>query len=160
MRSVLLFFPLLINEFGQLGIEITPRYAVSFTQWIERLSTGEIQASLDELFAWHDPVVGIHRLYESKTPNVRSNVGQYRNTTAERLLLAAASELHVEKRRNLYADFQHIVENDHPILWIATTDIELLRQSDILGLDELGLGILSPLDSVTKSGSGSERKQP
>lgn len=158
---VSLVFSMLAENLGALGIEVIPRYAIFFNEWANRLSTGNFQSSLDLLFAWHDPIIGIHRLYEKTIyRSLRSNVRGYYNPAAERLLLAASSESHAEKRQDFYTDFQRIVEKDHPMLWIAATDIELLYQPDILHLDELALGILSPMDCLAKKSTGVVGAQP
>ena len=153
------FFPpvvgLLRHEFARLGVEIVPRDSMQFSEWMRHVSTGAFQVSLDELFAWHDPVVGIHRLYSAR--NARSNIpwanmGKYANPHAERLMSDASSETDPGKRRELYAAFQRVVAEDHPMLWLATMPYGLLSLPPVRHLDTLGLGTLSPLDGIDKEG--------
>ena len=128
---------------------------MQFSEWMRHVSTGAFQVSLDELFAWHDPVVGIHRLYSAR--NARSNIpwanmGNYANPHAERLMSDASSETDPGKRRELYAAFQRVVAEDHPMLWLATMPYGLLSLPPVRHLDTLGLGTLSPLDGIDKEG--------
>lgn len=144
---------LLSYEYARIGIELTPRNAVLFGDWADRLATGQFQTAFNELFAWHDPVIGIHRLYSSNTRHdvLWANNSRYANPEVERLLLEASGESDQNRRLDLYARFQKIVTQDHPMLWIAALPLELLSQPYVHNLDRLG-GFMSPMDDIYKDG--------
>ena len=144
-------FSMLSYDFSQLGIEMTLRNYASFAEWGNRMSSGAFQASLDELFVWHDPLIGIHRLYgNSKYDALWSNTSRYENQEVERLLLAASSEVDWGKRQEYYTAFQRTVTEEHPMLWIASIPMGLFHQAYVLNLEDAALGIISPLDGVCK----------
>src|SRR5262249_32892333 len=57
---------------GQLrgaGIEIEIRAAPDFPTWAQRVSSHEFDLTMDGVFNWGDPVIGVHRFY--LTRNIR-----------------------------------------------------------------------------------------
>jgi peptide/nickel transport system permease protein len=85
------------------------------------VSSYDFELTMDVVFNWGDPVIGVHRTYLSD--NIRegviwSNTQQYENARVDELLNAAAVELDLDKRKALYAEFQQIVAEDLPIYWI------------------------------------------
>lgn len=151
------FFPsvlqVLRGDLERVGIDVQVHDSPNFKEWVHRVTTGLYQATLDGLFAWHDPVIGIHRLY---MPNpiargaIWSNTGGYDNPAVPPLLRQAASAVDPKERQALYARFQRLVADDHPALWLAAIPYLIIHSPDVLHLETTGLGILSPLDAVDK----------
>ena len=139
---------------GQLkraGIELELRPAPDFPTWAQRVSNQEFDLTMDAVFNWGDPVIGVHRTY--LTRNIRkgviwSNTQSYSNPKVDALLDAAASEPDAAKRKALYKEFQQIVVDDVPILFLHPFPYS---QSGAKGLRDLPTtiwGPLAPLDGV------------
>ncbi|MEM7524315.1 MAG: ABC transporter substrate-binding protein, partial [Pseudomonadota bacterium] len=109
------------SQLKKIGIEISVRAAPDFPTWSKRVSGHDFELSMDIVFNWGDPVIGVHRTYLSS--NIRegviwSNTQSYSNTKVDELLNAAAVELDQDKRKALYSEFQQIVAADLPVYWI------------------------------------------
>ncbi len=73
--------------------------------------------TLESLVNAFDPTVGVQRVYWSKNFRIGlpfSNASHYQSAEADRLLEAAAVENDLEKRRQLFFDFQKVVHADLP----------------------------------------------
>lgn len=149
------FFPsvlhVLRSDLERVGIDVQVHDSPNFAEWAHRIATGRYQATLDGLFAWHDPAIGIHRLY---TPNptkrnvIWSNTDGYDNPAVPPLLRQASSAADPQERKALYARFQRLVAEDHPSLWLAAIPYLIIHTPGVRHLETTGLGILSPLDAV------------
>lgn len=62
--SVLQF---LRHELSVLGIEVQIHDVDSFSKWTQCIASGNYHAALRVLFGWHDPIIGIHRMYDRQT---------------------------------------------------------------------------------------------
>ena len=127
------------------------RAAPDFPTWAQRISNYDFDLTMDNVFNWGDPVIGVNRTYLSS--NIRkgiiwSNTQQYSNPKVDELLGAGAQEPSPEKRKALYAEFQKLVVNDVPIYFINSAPY---RNAFSKGLDNLPTtiwGIMSPLDEI------------
>ncbi|SMO86809.1 ABC transporter substrate-binding protein [Paracoccus laeviglucosivorans] len=78
--------------------------------------------SVESLSTTFDPTVGVQRVYWSKNFKLGlpfSNASHYANPEVDRLLEAAAIEPDVEKRAQLFKDFQKIIAQDLPVINLA-----------------------------------------
>ena len=94
---------------ARLGIEVRTRDSESVSDWMRHVVTGDYQVVLDELFAWYDPVIGIHRLYSKNNSDrgiVWTNSGGYANDTVEALMQQATEDVY--KRQTV-----------HSVLWVG-----------------------------------------
>ena len=115
--------------------------------------TGDYQVVLDELFAWYDPVIGIHRLYSKNNSGrgiVWTNSGGYANDTVEALMQQASEEATPNRRQALYDRLQRELVEDNALLWLTTSPYALVAQPSLRHLEQLGLGLMSPLDGIEK----------
>ncbi|AJE48749.1 ABC transporter substrate-binding protein [Celeribacter indicus] len=87
-------------------------------EWIRTVYTDRaFDLSFSSVSVNHDPAIGVQRLFWSKNirPGVAfSNVTGYANPEVDRLLEGAAVEPDLEKRRELYSQFQKIVTEELP----------------------------------------------
>lgn len=101
----------------KLGVEI--QYEVdSFAEWIKKVSNWEFDATIDVVFNWGDPVMGVHRTYSSF--NIRkgvmsSNTQGYANPEVDALMEQASLETQFEQRKALYWEFQKRIMHDLPV---------------------------------------------
>lgn len=132
-------------QFKRGGIDLELRPAPDFPTWAQHVAGLECDLTLDAVFNWGDPVIGVHRTYLSR--NIRkgviwSNTQSYRNSKVDTLLDAAASEVDPAKRKALYKEFQQIVVDDVPILVLHSFPYTHAAHK---GLQSLPTGIWGPM---------------
>ena len=96
------------------------QFGVDLTAWVAP-NTALVKKflSMTGSGAGRDPAIGVQRYYWSKnikTGVAFSNGAHYRNPEVDHLLEAAQVELDPARRRELYAQFQHIVMQDLPYI--------------------------------------------
>jgi len=107
--------------------------------------------TMDIVFNWGDPVIGVHRTYLCS--NIRegviwSNTQQYCNEKVDELLAAAAIEQDMDKRKALYAEFQKIVANDLPVYWINALPYHTAYDKKLVN-PPMGIwGTMHPMDTL------------
>ncbi|MBU1748348.1 MAG: ABC transporter substrate-binding protein [Chloroflexi bacterium] len=147
-RDVALY---LSRQLAQIGIDVQVRQSASFPAWAERIGNWDFDMTMDIVYNWGDPVIGVHRTY--LTDNIRqgvvwSNTQNYANPRVDELLAQAEQEIDIDKRQALYAEFQQIVTEDVPIVWINVLPIYTVYNA-ALGNPPLSIwGCHSPLDEV------------
>ena len=108
------------SQLREVGIELELRASPDFPTWAGRLASGDFMMSMDVVFNWGDPVIGVHRTYLSTNirPVIWSNTQGYANPRVDELLNAAARETDIDARKALYFEFQDIVGDELPVYWI------------------------------------------
>ncbi len=106
---------------AKVGIAVAVRSSPDFPTWARRISTYNFEMTVDSVYNWGDPVIGVHRTYLSS--NIRegviwSNTQSYRNAKVDELLAGAGRERDVAKRTAMYREFQKIVVDDCPQVFI------------------------------------------
>ncbi|MCP8881935.1 ABC transporter substrate-binding protein [Devosia sp. XJ19-1] len=139
------------SQLKQVGITIELRATPDFPTWAQRVSTYDYDLTLDQVYNWGDPVIGVNRTY--LTSNIRpgviwSNTQQYSNPRVDELLLEAAKENDLEKRKALYAEFQQIVVSDVPIYFLNVVPVSTAHKSELGGVPSSIWGVYSPLSEV------------
>ncbi len=139
------------SQLKKIGIEVEVRASPDFPTWAKRVSTHDFELTMDIVFNWGDPVIGVHRTYLSTNivPGVIwSNTQSYANPKVDELLNAAAVETDVEKRKQLYAEFQQIVAQDMPIYWINALPYFTAYDKRLKNPPLSIWGPMSPLDEL------------
>ncbi|MFG1295170.1 ABC transporter substrate-binding protein [Xanthobacter variabilis] len=142
------------SAFKRIGVTLEVRAAPDFATWAQRVSNFDFDLTMDSVFNWGDPVIGVARTYLGS--NIRkgviwSNTQQYSNPRVDELLEAAAIETDPAKRKALYSEFQKIVVDEVPITFINVTPYETAYDTRLTGLPDSIWGVLSPLDELTWS---------
>ena len=105
----------------------------------------------DVVFNWGDPVIGVHRTYQStniKEGVIWSNTQSYANAEIDELMEAAGKETDLEKRKELYSKFQKILADELPVYWAYALPYHTFH-SDKVGNVPAGIwATSSPLDLV------------
>jgi peptide/nickel transport system substrate-binding protein len=107
---------------AKIGVDVTVRASPDFPTWARRVSAQQFEATMDSVWNWGDPVIGVHRTWLSsniKPGVIWSNTQSYSNPKVDELLAAAGQEMNVAKRKALYKDVQKIVVDDCPVAFIA-----------------------------------------
>ena len=136
---------------AKIGIEVTVRASPDFPTWARRTSTFNYDLSVDAVWNWGDPVIGVHRTYLSS--NIRegvpwSNTQAYSNPKVDDLLAQAGRERDTAKRKQLYREFQRIVVDDCPVIFLHETRFHGAFQRKVANLPAGIWGTLEALDEV------------
>ncbi len=138
-------------QLKKVGITVKVRNAPDFPTWAKRVSNHEFDLTMDIVFNWGDPVIGVHRTYMCS--NIRqgviwSNTQSYCNPRVDELLTKAGMEMDLAKRKALYAAFQKIVVDELPVAWINVLPFYTTYHNG-LGNPPLSIwGTMAPMDEV------------
>ena len=140
------------SQLKKIGITVTVRAAPDFPTWAGRIASHDFELTMDAVFNWSDPVIGVHRSY--LCTNIRpgviwSNTQSYCNEKVDELLNAAAVEGDVEKRKALYSEFQQIVATDLPIYWINSLPYHTAYNKRLQNPPKGIWGTMHPMDMVS-----------
>jgi peptide/nickel transport system substrate-binding protein len=141
----------LSRQLAKIGIKVEVRKSTDFPEWAKRIGQWDFDLTMDSVYNWGDPVIGVHRTYLSD--NIRqgvvwSNTQNYRNPRVDKILAQAEGELDFRRRKELYAEFQQIVTDDLPMVWINVLPFHLTYNNG-LGHPPLSIwGVHSPLDEL------------
>ena len=135
----------------KIGITVHLRKPKNFGEWFKRIGNWEFDMTMDSPFNWGDPAIGVHRTYLSN--NIRkgvvwSNTQNYRNPRVDELLEKAAIEMDVKKRKRLYSEFQKIVTDEVPVVWINLLPLHTIYHKGLENPPVSIWGIHSPLDEL------------
>lgn len=138
-------------QLRKVGIAAEVRLAPDFPTWAQRVSNFDYDLTIDTVFNWGDPVIGVHRTYLSS--NIRkgviwSNTQGYRNPEVDRLLAEAGVERDAAKRKDLYQQFQRQVVADAPIFFIDEVPYHTAYHKGLGNVPETIWGPMSPLDTL------------
>ncbi|MBI9085844.1 MAG: ABC transporter substrate-binding protein [Desulfobacterales bacterium] len=134
-----------------LGVEAIIEHPENFNEWVQKVSNWEFDVTMDDVFNWADPVIGVHRTYLSS--NIRkgviwSNTQGYRNPAADALMAQAGSELDFKKRYALYRKFQKIIIDELPVYPLFQPFFALAYHKNLGGTNQSIWGLMTPLDTV------------
>lgn len=137
-------------QLKKIGIAVEVRTSADFPSWAKRLASHDFDMSMDTVFNWGDPVIGVARTYLSSNirPIVWTNTQSYRNEEVDRLLDDAGKEVDTAKRKALYARFQHIVSDELPILFINASPYHTAARRNVGNVPASIWGPMSPYDEV------------
>jgi peptide/nickel transport system substrate-binding protein len=139
------------SQLKRIGINLEVRAAPDFPTWAQHVSNCDFDLTMDTVFNWGDPIIGVNRTY--LTSNIRkgiiwSNTQQYSNAKVDQLLQTAAVETSPEKRKELYSEFQKIVVSDVPIYFVNVTPYYNAFNKGLAALPTTIWGVMSPLDEL------------
>lgn len=134
----------------KVGIDVVVRASADFPTWAKRMGTMDFDLSWDTVFNWGDPVIGVHRTYDSTNiaKGVWSNTQGYSNARVDEIMQMAAVENDPEKRKALYSEFQAIIADEVPVYHVNTLPYHTVY-SDKIGNPPIGIwATSSPIDMV------------
>ncbi len=137
-------------QLKKIGVAAEIRASADFPSWTKRIASHDFDMTTDIVWNWGDPVIGVHRTYLSTNirPIIWTNTQSYSNKKVDGLLEQAAIELDTEKRKALYAEFQKIVTNDAPLIYLAEVPYHTLLAPKVGNPPTSIWGPLSPYDEV------------
>ena len=137
---------------AKVGIDVAVRASPDFPSWARRVSSGQFEMTLDSVWNWGDPVIGVHRTWLSsniKPGVIWSNTQGYSNPKVDSLLAAAGQEMNLAKRKALYKEMQQIVVDDCPVAFLVEP---LLAEGYAAKVASPPKGIWGLNDSITDTG--------
>lgn len=140
------------SQLKKIGIKVTVRAAPDFPTWAKRIGGHDFELSMDIVFNWSDPVIGVHRTYLSsniKKGVIWSNTQQYSNPKVDDVLAKAAVETDLAKRKALYAEFQQMVGEDLPVYWINSLPYHTAFDSKLQNPPVGIWGAMHPMDTLS-----------
>lgn len=137
-------------QLKKIGIAVEVRASADFPAWAKRLATHDFDMSMDTVFNWGDPVIGVHRTYLSTNikPIVWTNTQSYNNPKVDELLNTAGGLLDATKRKAYYATFQKIVTDEVPIVFINNSPYHTAASKKIANVPTTIWGPASPYDEI------------
>jgi peptide/nickel transport system substrate-binding protein len=137
-------------QLKKVGVMVDVRASADFPSWAKRMATRDFDMSMDVVFNWGDPIIGVHRTYLSTNirPIVWTNTQSYNNPKVDELLNTAGSLLDPTKRKAYYATFQKIVTDELPIHFINNTPYHTASSKKVMNVPTTIWGPASPFDEV------------
>jgi len=137
-------------QLKKIGVKAEIRASADFPSWSTRIANKDFDLTTDIVFNWGDPVIGVHRTYDSKNirPVIWTNTQSYVNPRIDELMAQAGVETNLEKRKALYKEFQQIVVNDAPIIYTVEVPYMTLTTPQVGNVPTSIWGPFSPYDEV------------
>ncbi len=135
----------------KIGIDVTVRASADFPTWAKRISNWEFEMTMDNVFNWGDPVIGVHRTYNSqniKAGVIWSNTQQYANDRVDELMALAGSTNDIEERKKYYKEFQQILADELPLYPLFPSPYHTVSNKSIVNAPNSIWGTSSPMDRV------------
>lgn len=153
--SVARLAAVLKDQLDQIGIDLQ-LVSLERNAWIDRLyKAKDFDLSYTNFENGPDPAIGVHRAFLSSNigPVPFSNAAQYRNPEVDDLLTRAGTTVDTDDRVKLYEEFQRIVAEDLPYLYLHQVDRGVLYRSEFGGLhDDSGKAIIYYEDAYSREG--------
>jgi peptide/nickel transport system substrate-binding protein len=139
------------SQLKKIGITLEVRASADFPAWAKRIATKDFDLTMDTVFNWGDPVIGVHRTYLSTNirPIIWTNTQSYNNPKVDVLLNTAGSLLDPTKRKAYYATFQKIVTDELPIHFINVVPYHTVSSKRLVNVPTSIWGPASPYDEVS-----------
>ncbi|RUM99532.1 ABC transporter substrate-binding protein [Pseudaminobacter arsenicus] len=138
-------------QLRQIGIDIVLRPNPDFGSFATRIGNWEHQLTMNGIWNYPDPVIGVNRAYLStnqKKGAIFTNTEGYVNPRVDELMIAAGGESDPAKRKELYAEFQAILTDELPLLWTNEEPLFTLYDKKLQGLPLTVWGALAPYDEM------------
>jgi peptide/nickel transport system substrate-binding protein len=137
-------------QLKKIGITVEVRASADFPSWAKRMATHDFDMSMDVVFNWGDPIIGVHRTYLSSNirPIVWTNTQSYSNSRVDELLASAGETTQPTVRKALYAQFERIVSDELPIIFINEVPYHTASTRNVGNVPASIWGPLSPYDEV------------
>ncbi|WP_137891883.1 ABC transporter substrate-binding protein [Ramlibacter sp. 2FC] len=137
-------------QLKKIGVIAETRASADFPAWAKRIASQDFDLTMDVVFNWGDPIIGVHRTYLSSNikPIVWTNTQSYNNPKVDELLNAAGGLLDATQRKAYYATFQKLVTDDLPIHFINQVPFHTAASKKLGNLPTTIWGPLAPYDEV------------
>lgn len=139
---------------AKVGIGIELRRSPDFPAWARRISSLQFELTLDSVWNWGDPVIGVHRTWLGS--NIRpgviwSNTQSYANPQVDEWLAAAGKEMDFARRKELYRKVQSTVVDDCPVAFLYE---QTFHEAYSAKVSNAPAGIWGLIDGITDTSIG------
>ena len=142
------------QRLDQVGIRVRLRYEDVAT-WLRRVYTDvDFEMTSNWLHGFADPVIGVHRVYHSQSirpGTVFVNGSGWYSEETDRLMDQASVEPDPERRAELYREFQKLVVEAAPIVWVHEIQFPTVYNNSFKDVIVGPLGILGAMDQVQQT---------
>jgi len=138
-------------QLKKVGIDVALRSSPDFPTWAKRVGGHDFEMSMDIVFNWGDPVIGVHRTYVCSNivkGVIWSNTQSYCNKEVDSILAKAGMELDQSKRVELYKQAQKIIVDDVPLVFLNELPYHTVYSSKVGGAPTTIWGAMAPMDNV------------
>lgn len=138
------------SQLPKVGIDVNIREAPDFPTWAHRMAKWDYQMSMNEVFNYPDPTIGVQRTYMSSNRKhiVWSNTEGFANSTVDKLFEEAAHEKDFDKRKALYAKVQMLLSKELPVYWLNVIPYATIYNQRMQNLPLTIWGAMGPWDEV------------
>ncbi len=139
------------SALADVGIDLELRASPDFGTWAGYLANRNYDITMQILFMWADPIIGVHRsfLESNIVPIPFANNSAYINPELEEMMLAAGTEADLDARAQSYREIQAVLAEDLPFHWIETLPTNTVYNTAVVQNPPLSIwGIMSPLHEV------------
>lgn len=145
------FAEVVVQNLAQVGIAVTIRYEDTPT-WLNRIYTNyDFTMTSTGYFNFSDPVIGVHRGYHSNQivpGTVFVNGSRWSSPETDALMDKAAVEIDFDKRKALYDEFQRLVVEAAPHVFVQEPAQITVYNNKVHGLLESPFGSFWGMDRV------------
>jgi len=139
------------SALDEVGIDVEVRASPDFGTWAGYLAGREYDMTMQILFMWADPIIGVHRsfLEANIQPIPFANNSAYINPELEAKMNVAGAEQDFDARVEAYAEIQAELADDLPFHWIETLPTNSVYITDLVNNPPLTIwGTMSPMHEV------------
>ncbi|MGH7070422.1 MAG: ABC transporter substrate-binding protein [Acetobacteraceae bacterium] len=139
------------SQLPKVGIAVNLRASPDFPTWARRIGNWDFQLTMDEVFNYPDPVIGVQRTYVCD--NIRkgvvwTNTQGYCNHKVDDLFARAAAEADFPKRKALYDQIQKILVEQLPVYWLNEIPYATISKEKLGNTPVSIWGAMAPYDEV------------
>jgi peptide/nickel transport system substrate-binding protein len=136
-------------SFKLIGIELTLE-STDTGGWASRISNWDYETSINFLYQYGDPTLGVERTYVSTNIKkiVFTNTGGYVNPEVDKLFAEARNAADPAERQTAFFAVQKLLVEQIPQIWILEMAFPTIHDNTVHNVIELGTGVHAPFDDV------------
>ena len=136
----------------QVGIEVTLE-STDTGGWARRMSDWDYDTSVNFLYQYGDPTLGVERTYVSTNilKTVFANTGGYSNPKVDELFAQARAAADPAKRQEAFSAVQKLLTEEMPQIWLLEMAFPTIYDRKLNNIITLGTGIHASYDDVFMS---------
>lgn len=137
-------------QLRKIGVDIEIRTSPDFATWAKRVGNWDHDLTVNAIYTWGDPVIGLHRLFlcDNIKKLIWTNTSGYCNPKADEVVNKAGEEMNPEKRKELYTQWQKIVTEDLPYIYLFEQFLFTVYNKNLGNVPMSVWGALAPFDRV------------
>ncbi len=118
--------------------------------WAKRIADWEYETSINFLYQYGDPTLGVERTYVSS--NIKkvtfTNTGGYQNPTVDALFTEAGTAADPAARQAAFSKVQALLAEEIPQIWLLEMAFPTITDKKLHNVIQLGTGVHASFDDV------------